>query len=91
MPGLEHSRDRVAALKIKTSQSIYNQAVENTRMVKVAFLTLADAGRRAIALEYFTRAWESKNIQRYLLAVAPATINDAVQAIEEYLAVSGSE
>ena len=44
-----------------------------------------------MALEYFTRAWESKNIERHLLALAPATIKEAVQGIEEYLAVSGSE
>ena len=37
------------------------------------------------------RACESKNIQRHLLAVAPLTIKAAVQAIEEYLAVSGTE
>ena len=44
-----------------------------------------------MALEHFIRAWESKRIQRHLLAVAPLTIKTAVQATEEYLAVSGSE
>ena len=76
---------------MKTSQSIYSQAAEVTRLVEVAFPTLADADRRAIALYNFTRAWKSKNMQRHLLAVAPTTLKDAVQAIEEYLAVSGSE
>ena len=76
---------------MKTSQSIYNQAAEVTRLVQIAFPTLADADRRAMALEYFTRAWESKNMQSYLLAVAPIILKDAVQAIEEYIAVSGSE
>ena len=57
----------------------------------VAFPILADADRRAMALEYFTRAWESKTVQRHLLAVAPTTLKGAVQAMEEYLAVSGSE
>ena len=85
------ARDRLAVLKMKTSQSIYSQAAEVTRLVEVAFPTLADADRRAMALEYFTRAWESKSMQRHLLAVAPHTLKDAVQAIEEYLAVSGSE
>ena len=85
------ARDRLAAIKIKASQSIYSQAAEVTRMVKVEFPTLADADRRAMVLEYFTRAWESKKIQRHLLAVAPTTIKEAAQAIEEYLAVSGSK
>ena len=58
-------------------------------MVKVAFAILADADQRAMALEYFTRAWESKSIQRNLLAVAPAAMKEAAQAIEEYFAVSG--
>ena len=44
-----------------------------------------------MALEHFTRAWESKSIERHLLAVAPLTIKAAVQAIEEYIAVSGTE
>ena len=57
--------------------------------MEVAFPTLADADNRAMMLEYFTRAWASKNMQCHLLAVAPITINEAVQAIEEYLAVSG--
>ena len=85
------AKDRLAALKKKTSQSIYSQAAEVTRLVEVAFTTLADAGRRAMALEYFTQAWESKNMRRHLLAMVPTTLKDAVQAIEEYLAVSGSE
>ena len=85
------ARDWLSVLKMKTSQSIYSQAAEVTRLVEVAFPTLADADRQAIVLKYFTRAWESKNMQRHLLAVAPTTLKDAVQAIEEYLAVSGSE
>ena len=85
------TRDRLAVLKMKTSQSIYSQAAKVTRLVEVAFPTLAEADRRAMALEYFTRAWESKKMQRHLLAVAPTTLKEAVQAIEEYLAVSGSE
>ena len=65
------ARDRLAALKMKPGQSIYSQATEITRLVEVTFPTLADADKRAMALEHFTRAWESKNIQRHLLAVAP--------------------
>ena len=85
------ARDRLAVLKMRASQSIHSQAAEVSRMVKVAFPTLADADQRAMALEYFTRAWESKSIQRHLLAVAPVTMKEAVQAMEEYLAVSGPD
>ena len=67
----KQARDRLAALKMKPGQSIYSQATKVTRLVEVAFPTLADADRRAMALEHFTRAWESKNIQRHLLAVTP--------------------
>ena len=76
---------------MKTGQSKYSQAAEVTSLAEVAFPTLADADRRAMALEHFIRAWESKSIQRHLLAVAPLTIKAAVQATEEYLAMSGSE
>ena len=76
---------------MKPGQSVYSQAAEVTRRVEVAFPTLADADRRAIALKHFTKAWESKSIQRHLLAVASLIIKAAVQATEEYLAVSGSE
>ena len=81
----------VEDLKIKTSQSIHSQAAEVTRMVKVTFPTLANTDRRAMALEYFTRAWEGKNIQRHLLVVAAATIKKTVHASEEYVDVSESE
>ena len=76
---------------MRANQSIHSQAAEVSKLVTVAFPTLADADRRAMALEYFTRAWESKTVQWHLLAVAPTTLKEAVQAMEEYLAVSGSE
>ena len=76
---------------MKTGQSIYSQAAEVTRLVEVAFPNLADADRRAMAMEHFTRPWERKSIQRHLLAVAPLTIKAAEQATEEYLVVSRSE
>ena len=72
---------------MKVSQSMHSQAAEVTRLVKVAFPTLADADRQARTLEYFSSASESKIIQRRLLAVAPTTIKKAKQGIEEYLAV----
>ena len=76
---------------MRASQSTHSQAAEISRMVKVAFPSLADADQRAMALEYFTRAWESKSIQRHLLAVAPATMKKDVQAMEEYLAIAGPD
>ena len=75
------ARDRFAALKMKPGQSIYSQAAEVTRLVEVAFPTLAKADR----------AWESKSIQLHSLAVAPLTIKAAVQVTAEYLVVSGTE
>ena len=83
------ARDRLGLLKMKASQSIYSQAAEVTRPVVVTFPTLADADRQAMTLEYFTRAWESKNMQRHLLAVTQITVKEAIQAIKEYLAVNG--
>ena len=74
---------------MRAIQSIHSQAAEVSRMVNVAFLTFADTDHRVMALEYFTRAWESKSMQRHLLAVAPAIMKEAVQAMEEYMAVSG--
>ena len=82
-------RNRLAVLKMRAIQSIHSQAAEVSRMVNVAFLTFADTDHRVMALEYFTRAWESKSMQRHLLAVAPAIMKEAVQAMEEYMAVSG--
>ena len=76
---------------MKPGQSIYSQAAEITRLVEVVFPTLAKADRRAMALEHFTRAWESKSIQLHSLAVAPLTIKAAVKVTAEYLAVSGTE
>ena len=76
------AQDRLAALKMKPGHSIYSQAVDVTSLVEVAFPTLADADRRAMALEHFTRVWESKRIQRHLLAVAPLIIKVEVQATD---------
>ena len=48
------ARVRLAALKMRASQSIHSQAAEVSRMVKVASPTLADADQQEMALEYFT-------------------------------------
>ena len=39
------SPDKLAALKIKPSQSLHKQAAEITRLVKAAFPVLADVGK----------------------------------------------
>ena len=62
---------------------------EISRLVEAAFLILADANRQTMVLCYFTRAIKSKKIQRHLLAVTSATIKEAAQAVEDYLAIEG--
>ena len=80
------AREKLATLKMRASLSIHIQAAEVSRMVKVA-----DADQPWPTLISEPWLWESKSIQRHLLAVAPATMKEAAQAIKEYLAVSGSD
>ena len=78
----------MATNKVKTEQSAYKQAAEITRLV--AFLALGNTDRQAMALDYFTNDWEGKSLQRHVLALAPATIKEVAQAVEDYLATQSN-
>ena len=43
-----------------------------------------------MALDYFTNDWEGKSLQRHVLALAPATIKEVAQAVEDYLATQSN-
>ena len=64
-----------STLNMKAHLSIHSQVAEITRLVGVAFPTLANAEKRAMALE------------QHLLTVAPTTVKEAAQTTENYLAI----
>ena len=81
------ARDRLAAVQLKPSQNVHKQAAEISRLVGIAFPILPEAEQRNMALDYFSRAWESKAVQEHLLSVRPANLREAVRATEDFLAV----
>ena len=81
------ARDRLSNLKLKTGQNVHKQAAEISKLVKLAFPVLPDDDQQSMALEYFSRAWESRAVQEHLLARGPGTIREAVRATEEFLAI----
>ena len=81
------ARDRLSSIRLKTGQNVHKQASEISRLVATAFPMLPDEDRQTMALEYFSRAWESKAVQEHLLSRGPTTVREAVRATEEFLAI----
>ena len=81
------ARDRLSSIQLKVGQDIYKQAAEIRKLVKIAFPALPDPDQQAMALDYFSRAWEGKAVPEHLLAIRPATLREAVRATEDFLAV----
>ena len=81
------ARDRLSSMRLRTNQNVHKQASEISKLVKIAFPILPDVDQQTMALEYFSRAWESKAVQEHLLSRGPETIREAVRATEEFLAI----
>ena len=81
------ARDRLTNIRLKAGQNVHKQASEITKLVSIAFPVLPDTDQQTMALEYFSRAWESKAVQEHLLSRGPTTIREAVRATEEFLAI----
>ena len=81
------ARDRLSAIQLKSGQNVHKQAAEINRLVRIAFPILPEMDQQGMALDYFSRAWESKAVQEHLLSVRPANIREAVRATEDFLAV----
>ena len=84
------ARDRLSGVQLKVGQDIYKQAGEIRKLVKIAFPALPEPDQQAMALDYFSRAWEGKAVPEHLLAIRPATLREAVRATEDFLAVHNS-
>ena len=84
------ARDRLSSIRLKTNHNVHKQAAEISKLVKIAFPILPDNDQQTMALEYFSRAWESKAVQEHLLSRGPQTIREAVRATEEFLAIHES-
>ena len=81
------ARDRLFTMVIRVGQDIHKQAAEISRLVGLAFPILPEPDRQSMALEYFSKAWESKAVQEHLLAIRPANVREAVRATEDFLAI----
>lgn len=69
----------------KTSLSAHQEEVE--RLVNVAYPTFPEANKVQLALDSFHHTLGHAYLQRHLLAVGPATIEEAVRAGNEYLKI----
>ena len=78
------ARDRLSAIQLKAG---HKQAAEISRLVRIAFPILPEQDQHGMALDYFSRAWESKALQEHLLSVRSANLREAVRATENFLAV----
>ena len=84
------ARDRLSNIRLKSSQNVHKQASEISKLVAIAFPVLPNTDQQTMALEYFSRAWESKAVQEHLLSRGPTTMREAVRATEEFLAIHES-
>ena len=81
------ARDRLATVQLKATENVHKQAREISRLVAIAFPMLPDGEQRAMALDYYSRAWDSRPVQEHLLAIRPTTLREAARAVEDFLAV----
>ena len=81
------ARDRLATIQLKATENVHKQAREISRLVAIAFPMLPDGEQRAMALDYYSRAWDSRPIQEHLLAIRPANLREAARAVEDFLAI----
>ena len=81
------ARDRLSTIQLKTRESIHKQAAEISRLVTIAFPILPDGEQRSMALDYFSRAFDSKPVQEHLLSIRPTNLREAVRATEDFLAI----
>ena len=81
------ARDRLATIQLKASENIHKQAREISRLVAIAFPMLPDGEKQSMALDYYSRAWDSRPVQEHLLAIRPANLREATRATEDFLAI----
>ena len=85
------AKDCLLHLKRDAKQSMFEHGAEVSRLVSLAYPQLSRGDREEMCLDYFLRSFDSKSLQRHMLAVQPTNLQQAVGAAEEYFSVGGPE
>ena len=88
---VRQAKDCLLHLKRDAKQSMFEHGAEVSRLVSLAYPQLSRGDREEMCLDYFLRSFDSKSLQRHMLAVQPASLQQAVGAAEEYFLVGGPE
>ena len=85
------AKDCLLHLKRDAKQSLFEHGAEVSRLVALAYPQLSGNDREEMGLDYFLRSFDSKALQRHMLAVQPSNLQEAVGAAEEYFSVGGPD
>ena len=83
------AKDRFANIKRESGQSLHTLKTEISRLAALAFPQMAQADRVMLSVEAFKRAVDNKALNRHLLAVPAGTMDEIVQAAEDFFQVGG--
>jgi len=81
------ARTRLASVQKASQSSLAEHSWEVDRLVQIAYGGLPEEQRQQLALDTFVASVGNPSLQRHLLAVNPATLEEAVRAGGEYLQV----
>ena len=79
------ARAKLATLKKHHKTSLQQHADEISNLIMLGYVELENAQQRNLAMESFANSLGNPQLQRHLLAIAPADLPTAVQACTEYL------
>ena len=85
------AKDSLMHLRRDARQSMFEHGAEVSRLVALAYPQLWGRDQEEMALDFFLRSFDSKALQRHMLAVQPTTLQAAVGAAEEYFSVGGPD
>lgn len=86
---VRQARDRLVNIRREANQSVHALGMEVTRLTALAYPQIAAAERVVLAVETFKRALDNRALNRHLLAIQVASVDDVARAAEEFFQVGG--
>lgn len=86
----KQARERLRNLRKSPKTSLSEFAVEVERLIGIAYSSASADERLDMSIDSFIRGLEPRSLQVFLLARRPATMKDAITAVEEFSQIGPS-